>query len=260
MWSLTESLMRLLADKDAETAGMTLITLSFILLHKHMLMSTPIAVQLAEALLPLFDHDNSQVQLLSIKLFRDMMEYLEERENPLESPVQQSLLPLFFHCNDENQHVAEASRETLLYAVKFIKRRDLKKLLKEQKLWKFSKCLLAEDRSRAAEHLRRALRYLESPQEPLREAAISFMGMAGRHLRGQQQELQLICAALEDKTNDVSLAVGSLAIQTLCILRSGERAPISRFQWLQNHLRRAWKTRPRPSWLGCLPCQSSVED
>ncbi|XP_030825651.1 uncharacterized protein LOC115916079, partial [Camarhynchus parvulus] len=169
MCSLTESLMRLLWDKDAEIAGMTLITLSFIFLHKsQMLMSTPTALQLAEALLPLFDHDNSQVQLLSINLFRDMMEYLEEREKPLESPVQQSLLPLFFHCHDENQPVAEASRETLLCAVKFMKRRDLKKLLKEQKLWKFSKCLLAEDRSRAAEHLRRALRYLESPQEPLR--------------------------------------------------------------------------------------------
>ncbi|XP_054507406.2 uncharacterized protein LOC129132355 isoform X1 [Agelaius phoeniceus] len=36
-----------------------------------------------------------------------MMEYLEERENPLESPVQQSLLALFFHCHDENQCVAE---------------------------------------------------------------------------------------------------------------------------------------------------------
>ncbi|XP_036261493.2 uncharacterized protein LOC118701027 [Molothrus ater] len=260
MWSLTQCLMDLLCDNDAEIAGMTLITLSFLFLHKsHILMSTPIALQLAEALLPLFDHDNSQVQLLSIKLFRDMMEYLEEREKPLESPVQQSLLPLFFHCHDENQRVAEASREALLCAVKLMKRRDLKKLVKEQQLWKFSECLLAEDRSRVAEHLRRALRYLQSPQEPLREAAISFMGMAGRRLRGQQRELQLICTALEDKTNDISLAVGSLAIQTLCILKSGERAPISSFQWLLNHLRRAWKTRPRLSLLGCLPCRSSVE-
>ena len=38
---------------------------------------------------------------------------------------------------------------------------------------------LAEDRSRAAEHLRQALPYLESPQEPLREAAIRFMGEPG---------------------------------------------------------------------------------
>ncbi|XP_056369510.1 translation initiation factor IF-2-like [Oenanthe melanoleuca] len=38
---------------------------------------------------------------------------------------------------------------------------------------------LAEDRSRAAEHLRQALPYLESPQEPLREAAVRFMGEPG---------------------------------------------------------------------------------
>ncbi|RLV63541.1 hypothetical protein DV515_00018168, partial [Chloebia gouldiae] len=38
---------------------------------------------------------------------------------------------------------------------------------------------LAEDSSRAAEHLRRALPYLQSPQEPLREAAARFMGEPG---------------------------------------------------------------------------------
>ncbi|CAN8175141.1 unnamed protein product [Coccothraustes coccothraustes] len=259
MWSLTTSLMDLLGDNDAKIAGMTLIAINFIFLHKYVLMSTPIALQLAEALLPLFDHHHSQVQLLSIKLFQDMMEFLEERESTLESPVHQSLLPLLFHCHDENARVAEASRKTLICAVKFMNRRDLKKLVKEDKLWKFSKCLLAEDRSRAAEHLGRALRYLQSPQEPLREAAIRFMGIAGQSLRGQQQELQLICTALEDQTNDVSLAVASLAIETLCVLKSGHPAPISVFQRLQNHLRRAWKTRPRLSRLGCLPCRSSVE-
>ncbi|XP_064291546.1 maestro heat-like repeat-containing protein family member 6 [Passer domesticus] len=142
MWRVTESLMDLLWDNDAEIAGMTLVALSFIFWRKYSLMSSPIVLQLAEALLPLFDHDNSQVQLLSIKLFRDMMEVLEEREKPLERLVHQSLLPLFFHCHDESQHVAEASRETLLCAARFLKRRDIKKLVKEEKLWKFSKCLV----------------------------------------------------------------------------------------------------------------------
>ncbi|XP_064291595.1 maestro heat-like repeat-containing protein family member 6 isoform X1 [Passer domesticus] len=259
MWRLTESLMDLLWDNDAEIAGMTLVALSFIFWRKYSLMSSPIVLQLAEALLPLFDHDNSQVQLLSIKLFRDMMEVLEEREKPLERLVHQSLLPLFFHCHDESQHVAEASRETLLCAARFLKRRDIKKLVKEEKLWKFSKCLLAEDTSRAAEQLRRALRYLESPQEPLREAAIRFMGVAGQHLRGNMEELLMIYSALEDRANDVSLAVGSLAIQSLCILRSAEWAPVSRFQRLQNQLRRMWKARPRLSCLRRLSCWSSVE-
>ena len=38
---------------------------------------------------------------------------------------------------------------------------------------------LAKDRSRAAEHLRQVLPYLRSPQEPLREAAIRFIGEPG---------------------------------------------------------------------------------
>ncbi|XP_068052832.1 maestro heat-like repeat-containing protein family member 7 [Anomalospiza imberbis] len=192
MWSLTESLMDLLWDSDAELAGMTLIALSFIFLHKYILMSTPIALPLAEALVPLFDQDNSQVQLLSITLFRDTMGFLEKEEKPLERPVHQSLLPLFFHCHDENGRVAEASRETLLCVAEFLKRRDLERLVKKEKFWIFANCLLEEDRSRVAEHLRRALPYLDSPQEPLREAAVRFMGMAGVLLMGQQEELHAL--------------------------------------------------------------------
>ncbi|CAN8175075.1 unnamed protein product [Coccothraustes coccothraustes] len=261
MGSLTESLMELLEENDSDMVRMTILLLRDLLLDNGAPIPTPIALQLAEALLPLFDCGDSQVQQLSMTVFQTLMSAVEEEgKKPLMTQVCQSLLPLLFHCHDENARVAEASRETLLCAVKFMNRRDLKKLVKEDKLWKFSKCLLAEDRSRAAEHLGQALRYLQSPQEPLREAAIRFMGIAGQSLRGQQQELQLICTALEDQTNDVSLAVASLAIQTLCVLKSGHPAPISVFQRLQHHLRRAWKTRPRLSRLSCLPCRSSVEN
>ncbi|KAI1236939.1 hypothetical protein IHE44_0014156, partial [Lamprotornis superbus] len=55
MCSLTESLMDLLRDKDAEIVGMTLITISFIFMHKYILIPSPIALQLAEALLPFLD-------------------------------------------------------------------------------------------------------------------------------------------------------------------------------------------------------------
>ncbi|XP_074400389.1 uncharacterized protein LOC141729586 [Zonotrichia albicollis] len=118
---------------------------------------------------------------------------------------------------------------------------------------------LAEDRSRAAEHLRRALRYVESPQEPLREAAVRFMGMAGRHLRGQQQELQLICTALERLTEDTSSAVSELALQTLHVLRTTPHGRYSIFQRLHDQLHRAWITLPRLSRLSWLHCWSSED-
>ncbi|KAM3654357.1 uncharacterized protein VK521_016930 [Ammospiza maritima maritima] len=152
-----------------------------------------------------------------------------------------------------------ASRETLLGVAEFLKRRDLERLVKRQNLWKFSECLLAEDRSRAAEHLRRAMPYLESPQESLREAAIRFMGMAGRRLRGQQQELQLICTALELLTEDISSAVSDVALETLYGLQALQRERYSLFQRLQDQLRRTWRTRPRLSRLGWLRCCSSAE-
>ncbi|XP_068034651.1 maestro heat-like repeat family member 5 [Anomalospiza imberbis] len=177
MWSLTESLVELLWDADGEIVSMTVRLLSFIFWDKAMLIPSPIALQLVEALLPLFDHDNSHVQLLSILLFQTLVSLpLEKEEKALKTHVRQSLLPLFFHCHDENQHVAQVSQETLLCVAEFLKRRDLQKLVKNKKLWKFTECLLADDRSRAAEHLRRALQYLDSPQQSLREEAIRFIG------------------------------------------------------------------------------------
>ncbi|XP_053789808.1 maestro heat-like repeat family member 5 isoform X1 [Vidua chalybeata] len=313
MGSLTESLVELLCDADGEIVSMTVTLLSFISRDKDMLIGSSIALRLVEALLPLFDHDNSQVQLLSILLFQTLLSLpLEKDKKALKTHVHESLLPLFFHCHDENGRVAQvrtrglllspweaaqlppalapaglqpppglgtgtqvlrpglwghlrvsaalqASQETLLCVAHFLKRRDLEKVVKKKKLWKFTECLLADDSSRAAEHLRQAMPYLESPEEPLREAAIRFLGMAGRQLRGKKEELQLICEALEGTANDISVAVGSLAIQTLYILQAVERAGYSLLDSLHDQLRRAWRTRPRLLGLGWLRCRSCAE-
>ena len=56
MWSLTESLVELLRDTDGEIVRMTIIVLSFIILENDTLIPRPITLQLAEVLLPLFDH------------------------------------------------------------------------------------------------------------------------------------------------------------------------------------------------------------
>ncbi|XP_027767207.1 maestro heat-like repeat family member 5, partial [Empidonax traillii] len=157
------------------------------------------APKLAEALPPLFDNDNTHVQLLSIHLFREVMEWLaEDGRKTLNMQVHQSLVPLFFHLHEENQCVAEASRGTLLCAASFLKRRDLEQLLRRQQPFKFVDCLMDKDASRRAEHLRQAVPYLQSRQQPLREAAIRFMGVAAWHM----QDLQPIMKALEVMTED----------------------------------------------------------
>ncbi|RMC18269.1 hypothetical protein DUI87_04151 [Hirundo rustica rustica] len=200
--SLSQNLLELLGDADGDVVFLTLRVFTNLLQNKNILVSSRTAPKLAEALLPLFDHDNGHVEVLSLDLFFKVMQLsADEAKKPLEKILSQSLLPLFLHCHDENRRVAKASRETLLRVTDFLKRRNLKQLVKKEQLLTFAKCLLQENRSRAAELLRQALPYLESPQEPLREAAIRFI-------------------ALEHLTDDISTAVSDLALQTLYVLRA----------------------------------------
>ncbi|XP_027518329.1 maestro heat-like repeat-containing protein family member 1 [Corapipo altera] len=143
--SLSEHLLELLRDGDGELVAMTLSTFLNVLQDeqdREGLSST--APRLAEALRPLFDNDNSHVQLLSIRLFREVMELLaEEGTEPWEMQVRQSLVPLFFRWHDENQRVAEAAREALLWAASFLKRKDLEQLLKTGQPFRFRDYLFA---------------------------------------------------------------------------------------------------------------------
>ncbi|XP_064513111.1 maestro heat-like repeat-containing protein family member 6 isoform X2 [Pseudopipra pipra] len=229
MRSLTQSLVQLLWDADVELVRMTVALLGFLLSDKDIRLSSPTALQLAEALQPLFDNADSSVQLSSILLFRGVMLMVEkEGKKPLKPHVHQSLLPLFFHCHDENQRVAEASGEALLCVAGLVKRRDLEKIVKKKELWRFSECLLEKEQSRVAEYLRQALPYLESPQEPLREAAVRFTGMAGRYMQGQPEELQDIMDTLQGMKNDTSPTVSSLARQSFHVIEAVHRAPSCR--------------------------------
>ncbi|XP_032552055.1 maestro heat-like repeat-containing protein family member 7 isoform X3 [Chiroxiphia lanceolata] len=221
--SLTPSLVELLCYTGGELVGMVLSVLINQVQDRDIPISTPTALRLAELLPPLFGYDNIHVQLLSIYLFQKVMELaVDKSKQLLKTHVIYSLLPLFFHWHHENQDVAEASRKALLRAAGLLKRRDLVKLLKTEQPWRFSECLLENDKRRAVEYACQALPYLESPQEPVREAALRFIGIAGRYMRGQRVELQVAINVIEDMTPD-SAAVKSLALQTQEILRAVQR-------------------------------------
>ncbi|XP_027755847.1 maestro heat-like repeat-containing protein family member 7, partial [Empidonax traillii] len=103
--SLAESLLELLRHEDVEMVEMTLSVFLNMLQDEDLQAFGSAALKLAEELQPLFDNDNSHVQLLSIRLFREVMELVVEEGK--ETLVHQSLVPLLFHCHDETQCVAE---------------------------------------------------------------------------------------------------------------------------------------------------------
>ncbi|XP_064502052.1 maestro heat-like repeat-containing protein family member 6 isoform X2 [Pseudopipra pipra] len=227
--NLSEHLLELLRDGDGELVRMTLSLFLNVLQYEEDrkgLSST--APRLAEALRPVFDNDNSHVQLLSIRLFREVMEVLvEEGTEPWEMQVRQSLVPLFFRWHDENQRVAEAAREALLWATSFLKRKDLEQLLKTEQPFRFCDCLMEKDRSRRGEHLQQALPYLQSPQEPLREAAVRFMGVAGWHMREWQQDLWPILKGLTAMSDDDCPSVSNIRTALVDTYSRAMRRPMS---------------------------------
>ncbi|XP_068855612.1 maestro heat-like repeat-containing protein family member 7 [Aphelocoma coerulescens] len=223
MGSLSQRLVELLDDADGEVVRMSLSVFMNVLENKDILVSSTTAPKLAEALLPLFANDNSHVQLLSIHLFSKVMELVvEEGKKPLKTIVNQSLYPLLIYGDDENWRVAKASRETLICAAKFLKRTDLEQLLKKDQRLKFAECLLAVDRSRAAELLLQALPFVGSPQESLREAAARFMGTARVLLRGQKEELQVLSEALQALRRDDSPSQTNIVVQEIFNKRAAE--------------------------------------
>ncbi|XP_017675804.1 PREDICTED: maestro heat-like repeat-containing protein family member 6 isoform X2 [Lepidothrix coronata] len=225
--SLSEHLLELLCDGDGELVTMTLSLFRNVLQdgeNSDGFSST--TSRLAEALRPVFDNDNSHVQLLSIRLFREVMDLLaEEGTEPWEMQVRQSLVPLFFRWHDENQCVAQAAWEALLWATSFLQRKDLEQLLKTEQPFRFCDCLMEKDMSQRGEHLHQALPYLQSPQEPLREAAVRFMGVAGWHMREQQQDLWPILKALTAMSDDDCPSVSNMRAALMATYSRAMRTP-----------------------------------
>ncbi|XP_053907653.1 maestro heat-like repeat-containing protein family member 7 [Cuculus canorus] len=180
----------------------------------------PLAVQLTEKLLPVFNHESWKVREISIILFRDQMKSVVCRnKKQMKNYVRMALLPLFFHLNDETERVAKASEEALLAAAEFLRWAQLKHLIQTQQTWAIAECLLAEHRSKAEEYLDQSVPYLKDAQKDLRLAAMRFIGLAAQHLRSQSPEkTSRICCVLEPMTEDSDIAVRSLATQTIVIV------------------------------------------
>ncbi|XP_044871575.1 maestro heat-like repeat-containing protein family member 7 [Mauremys mutica] len=69
------------------------------------------AVQVAEQLLPLFDDVSSKLQVLSITLFKDLLELVRgPNRRQMKEHVLQSLIPLLLLVHDERPNVSQTSK------------------------------------------------------------------------------------------------------------------------------------------------------
>ncbi|KAK2532035.1 hypothetical protein Q9966_008308 [Columba livia] len=168
---LVQRLTDLLQDTDMDMVRMTLSVLRKVVRDPSVPISTPIALQLAQRLQPLFDNDQVHlrqlvlsscplpvhqeswyVQQLSVSIFKEVIEHVaNDGKKPLKTLVHQSLLPLIFHVFDENKAVAATCRDTLLQATAFLKKEKLRQVvLRDQQTEAIGECLPFNTRQRTA--------------------------------------------------------------------------------------------------------------
>ncbi|XP_021237182.1 uncharacterized protein LOC110390253 isoform X2 [Numida meleagris] len=175
--------------------------------------ASAIALELAEELLPLFDHVSSEVRECSIRLFKDVTEAVVWwQKGTMKKNVHRGLLPLLLHMSDETPSVAQASRETLVTCAKFLKWKELKRQARAENTVEIRECLVQKDRKRVDEYLWQSLPYLKDSQASLRYEAVKFI-------------------ALQPLEDDPHLAVRSLAAGTILSLKR-EMRPATARDWL----------------------------
>ncbi|XP_069732366.1 uncharacterized protein [Phaenicophaeus curvirostris] len=220
MLGLLPDLMGVMNDSNSDIALNALQVILSVMGHLKKEEASPFAVQLTEQLLPVFNHESSNVRETSITLFRDQLKNVAHRnKQQMKKNVQMALLPLFLHLNDETERVAKASAEALLAAAEFLRWAQLKHLVQMQQTWSIAECLLAQRRSKTEDYLDQSVPYLKDAQKDLRLAAVRFIGRAVQHLKDQSPgKMEMICFALKPLREDSDIAVRSLATQTILIM------------------------------------------
>ncbi|XP_066843619.1 uncharacterized protein [Anser cygnoides] len=195
--------------------------------------ASPIALALAERLLPLFNNESSEVQERSILLFKDLMECVVWwKKGEMKKTVRRALIPLLFRMSDETESVAKASAVVLLACTMFLKWKQLEHLAQNEDITRIREYLLKQKSSRVDEYLQQSLPYLEDAQANLRQEAVKFIGLAVYHAGIQSEEkLNELIQALQLVTKDVDSSLCVLAAQTILCLRSRIKRPIP--LWVQ---------------------------
>ncbi|XP_040537652.1 maestro heat-like repeat-containing protein family member 6 isoform X8 [Gallus gallus] len=206
--------MELLQDADSDIRAVALPILSNLLQLLEGVKLSLMALALAGKLPALINDESSTVRQLSIDLFLETLNYVEDQEKRnMQEEVCRSLVLLYLHLHDEEESVAKASQKALLGAARFLCWRRLEHLVQTAQFWQIGECMVCtfphpttgsgppcanpalfplqldkrRRRSAAQEYLGQSLLYLQSPQESLRREAVRFIGLLGQHMRDQEQ-------------------------------------------------------------------------
>ncbi|XP_071886096.1 uncharacterized protein [Anas platyrhynchos] len=227
---LLPDILEALQDTNTHVVLKALLVLKNVMAHVERRKASGPALQLAEKLLPFFDHESSHMREHSICLFQTVVEaVLRQRKKEMKRTVHRSLLPLYFHMRDQSESVAKASGEALAVTAEFLRCKELKRLAQTEQTWRIGECLLQQDRGRVEEYLQQSQPYLQATQTDLRLEAVRFIGLAARYCEDQSEEkLNEILRVLRPSEKDPEPMVRSGAVETTVMLTSRHTATSGR--------------------------------
>ncbi|KFW00006.1 hypothetical protein N327_13632, partial [Fulmarus glacialis] len=108
MQVLLPHLMEVFQEGNTDIKMKALLVFRNMMAHLKRKEASPIAVQLLEEPLPLFDDESSPLRELSICLFRDLLEsVVGSGKKRMKNFVQSVLVPLFFRMSDQTDSIAK---------------------------------------------------------------------------------------------------------------------------------------------------------
>ncbi|CAM4620005.1 unnamed protein product [Lepidochelys kempii] len=202
------------ADRDVISNAITV--LRDILTGMDRQSASPMAVRVAEKLLPFFHDESSKLRVLSLTLFKHLLELVRgPSRRKMKEHVLRSLVPLLLLLHDERPNVSQG---VLGHPQEC---GEIPKVEPAQCPCPEKGALVACYKGRAETFLCQAMAFVENPQAPIREAAIRFLGLTARQLDQQSQEkLEAICNVLKGFQQDSKSSVRCLALQTMLILKA----------------------------------------
>ncbi|XP_031950581.1 uncharacterized protein LOC116437131 [Corvus moneduloides] len=232
MKGLLSELLKFLWHQSGDISVMVMDIFQNVLGHLKKREASAMVVKAVQRLWHLFDAEEDFVREHSIHLFRDLLSKTAWKDKKgMKENAWKVLVRLLLHMSDQAPSVAKASTEAVLAIAKLLKWKELKQLAQMEQTWRMGECLLAKDSSRAEQFVWDSQPYLRSPQAPMREAALRFIGLAARHLTEQSEDTvaEVLWELDRLQTGDKDPAICSLAAQTSLVLKSPRKQRRSGF-------------------------------
>ncbi|XP_048145893.1 uncharacterized protein LOC125318968 isoform X2 [Corvus hawaiiensis] len=232
MKGLLSELLKFLWHRSWDISVMAMDIFQNVLGHLKKREASSMAVIVLPRLWCLFDAEEDFVREHSIRLFRDLLGKTAWKDKKgMKENAWKVLVRLLLHMSDQAPSVAKASTEAVLAIAELLKWKELKQLAQTEQTWRMGECLLAKDSSRAEQFVWDSQPYLRSPQAPMREAALRFIGLAARHLTEQSEDTvaEVLWELDRLQTGDKDPAICSLAAQTSLVLKSPRKQRRSGF-------------------------------